>query len=398
MPGKRIRIGIFTGNRAEYGLFQPIIEELCLNPDFECHLVIAASHLQSEYGETIKEINSTKMHSVIQIPMKSQSRDTSFTPKAIAQLLSDCTEAWSNIKPDIVLIYADRFESFAALIASTQMGIVTAHIEGGDKTEGGTFDDSVRHAMTKLAHLHFVTNSDSYNRVLSLGEEKWRVEDVGFGVIDLIRNQLYADEGEIMKRFKLDLTKPIVLFTLHPISSFPLDASSQISECSKAIKALLEKGIQVISTYPNNDIGSDSIISELELIRNLKHDNFYLEKSLGRYLFHGVLALSKDRSRRIVLLGNSSSGIKESPAFGIPTVNIGPRQEGRLRGSNVIDSSYDWKEIYKQTLKALYDDDFRTTAHNCDNPYYRGGAGRLICERLQYLEAKEKLLRKRITL
>jgi len=392
-----LRIGIFTGNRAEYGLFQPIIEELCQRPVFECHLVVAASHLQKEYGETIKEIQTQKMHSVTQVPVKSLTRDNTFTPKAIAEIMRDCAEAWSNIKPDIVLIYADRFESFAALVASTQMGIITAHIEGGDKTEGGTFDDSVRHAMTKLAHLHFVTNPDSYRRILALGEEEWRVKNVGFGVIDLITKQSFADEIEVISKLKLDASKPIVLFTLHPISSFPLDASHQIKECSRAIRKLLDIGVQIICTYPNNDIGSDSIILELERIRNLSHDNFYLEKSLGRFLFHGVLALSKDRNRRIALVGNSSSGIKESPAFGIPTVNIGPRQEGRLRGGNVIDSSYDWLDVYKQTLKALYDDEFRKIAHNTNNPYYQGGAGQLICQRLETLEETEKLLLKRIT-
>ncbi len=176
-------------------------------------------------------------------------------PWLLALVLFSVAKALDKIKPDIFVVYADRFEGFAAVIASTQMNIPTAHIEGGDITEGGALDDSVRHAMTKLAHIHFTTNNQATNRLLGMGEAPWRVHTVGFPAIDLIQENNFASPDELIESYNLDLSKPIILFTQHSVTTeFDL-AQSQVMPSLKALEMAAKEGMQVIITYPNNDAG-----------------------------------------------------------------------------------------------------------------------------------------------
>ena len=224
-------------------------------------------------------------------------------------------------------------KGLAAVIASSQMNIPTAHIEGGDLTEGGALDDSVRHAMSKLAHLHFTTNQQASNRVLGMGEESWRVHTVGFPAIDLISDNNFASSEEVANSLNLDLEKPIILFTQHSVTTEFSMASEQVLPALDALKVLAKKGFQIIATYPNNDAGGKAIINELNKLNAKSVDGIQVHRSLGRYLYHGVLALANDRKKLVACVGNSSSGIKETPVFGCPTVNIGSRQLGQIKRS-----------------------------------------------------------------
>jgi UDP-hydrolysing UDP-N-acetyl-D-glucosamine 2-epimerase len=295
-------------------------------------------------------------------------------------------------------VYADRFEGFAAVIAASQMNIPTAHVEGGDLTEGGALDDSVRHAMSKLAHLHFTTNQQATNRILAMGEEAWRVHTVGFPAIDMISEGNFATPAEIQQRLGLDLSKPIVLFTQHSVTTEFEAAASQIRPSLEALRALGRGGVQVVMTYPNNDAGGRMIIAALDEAHNVAAQGVQVRRSLGRYLYHGVLALARDPSVRVACVGNSSSGIKETPAFGCPTVNIGSRQEGRLRGSNVIDAGYEEAELITAVRRCLFDEGFRETARLTANPYYLGDAGKKIAAVLASVPLDQALLRKAMTL
>ena len=170
------------------------------------------------------------------------------TANAIGSGILSISSALQKFMPDIFVVSVDRFEGFAALIAATQMNIPTAHVEGGDITEGGALDDSVRHAMTKLAHLHFTTNQQSSNRILAMGEESWRVHTVGFPVIDLIAEKRYATLDEIVKKLSLDLTRPIMLFTQHSVTTEFEDSSAQLKPSLDAIRELASRGVQIIIT------------------------------------------------------------------------------------------------------------------------------------------------------
>ena len=239
-------------------------------------------------------------------------------------------------------------------------------------------DDSVRHAMSKLAHLHYTTNEQATNRILAMGEDPWRVHTVGFPAIDLIKDGSFESPENIVNKLKLDPNKPLVLFTQHSVTTEFEDGESQLIPSINALIKLANEGVQIILTYPNNDAGGQSITKVLNRTSDLKNDNIQLHTSLGRYLYHGILGLSKTSTWRVACVGNSSSGIKETPVFGCPTVNIGTRQQGRLRGSNVIDANYDEEEIYQSIKKCLYDEDFRLVCKNTVNPYGGGNAGNLM--------------------
>ena len=321
-----------------------------------------------------------EIHAEIKIEMKPDS--VMSTAHAIGTGVLSISKALATIIPDLFVVYADRFEGFAAVIAGTQMNLPTAHVEGGDITEGGALDDSVRHAMTKLAHVHFTTNSQATNRVLAMGEEAWRVCTAGFPVIDLIKAGHFASPEDLEKRFGIDSARPLIVFTQHSVTTEFDRAADQILPSLKAIRRTAADGNQVLMTYPNNDAGGRAIIAHLEAFAAEKIDGVFLHRSMGRAGYHGALALAMSPDRRVACVGNSSSGVKETPAFGCPTVNIGSRQDGRLRGTNVADVGYDADAIYAAIDKCLNDDAWRDQCAATPNPYGQGNAGEVIADYL----------------
>jgi UDP-N-acetylglucosamine 2-epimerase (non-hydrolysing)/GDP/UDP-N,N'-diacetylbacillosamine 2-epimerase (hydrolysing) len=291
-----------------------------------------------------------------------------------------------------VVVWGDRYEAFAALVASTQMGIPTAHAEGGDYTEGGALDDSVRHAMTKLAHLHLTTNADSAERVRRLGEEAWRVHDVGLPVLDLVVKGRYATRGEVTERLGLELSRPILVFSQHPVATEHQKAAEQVRPSLAALEEAAHRwGAQTVITYPNDDPGGRLIVDEIAALAGRGVPGLVVRPSLGRHLYHGVLALAS------ACVGNSSSGIKETPSFHCPCVNIGPRQRGRLRAENVIDVGYSRGEILAAIERCLTDGTFREQVRACVSPYGGGDAGRRVAELLATVELGPALIQKKLT-
>ena len=393
MLNKKKIIAIFSGNRAEYGLIKPILEAIDKSNNLDYRLLVSGAHLDNNFGRTIEEIkkDNFKIYSEVKINMKDL--NITSTPLAISSGIVSLTPLLKKINPDYFLVYADRFEGFSAIITSSQMNIPTIHVEGGDITEGGAFDDSVRHAMTKLAHIHFTTNIEATKRILKMGEEKWRVKTVGFPAIDLIKKKRFLDEKQIMNKLKINFDKPTILFTQHSVTTLYQETSFQIEESLKALKKLSLQKIQIIITYPNNDLGGKIIIKEINKYKNFK--NIYIFKSLGSEIYHGILYLSK-KGKNIVCAGNSSSGIKETAVFGCPTLNIGSRQKNRMRGKNVIDSDYNSNEIYKKLLKCLFNKQFINKCIKSKNPYGGGNAGRNIVKYINNLNiSKNKILIKK---
>ena len=391
-------IAVFTGNRAEYGLQAPILRAIGDHPAVDYRLIVSGAHLDDNFGRTLQEIQADGfvVHAEAKIQMDA---DTLYaTAQAIGSGILSMAHILDQIRPEMLVVYADRFEGFAALVAGTQMNIPTAHIEGGDLTEGGALDDSVRHAMSKLAHLHFTTNLQATNRLLAMGEEPWRVHTVGFPAIDLIASGQYATPAEVHARLNVDVDRPLVVFTQHSVTTEFELAQQQIRPSLQALRSLGEEGVQVVMTFPNNDAGGRRIILELEQMAAEQRPGIQLHRSLGRHLYHGLLALARDPKARVALVGNSSSGIKETPAFGCPTVNIGSRQQGRLRADNVLDVDYDAGDIVAGIRTALYDEGFRRQCSSCRNPYGMGNAAKKIVEVLATIPLNGRLLRKRMTL
>ena len=299
---KRV-IAIFTGNRAEYGLQFPILRAVKNHPELEYKLLVSGAHLDSDFGKTLKEIESDGFEISAEIKIEMDADSLFSTAQAIGTGVINTSKVLSKINPDMMVVYADRFEGLAAVIASTQMNIPTAHVEGGDLTEGGALDDSVRHAMTKLSHIHFTTNNQATNRIIAMGEEPWRVHTVGFPAIDLISESNFAKPKEIEKEFNLDLNMPIILFTQHSVTTEFDKSKDQLVPSLNAIEKLASEGIQVILTYPNNDAGGRKIINELENFKRKNIKNIQVHISLGRYFYHGILGLSLDKNKRIACMG-----------------------------------------------------------------------------------------------
>jgi UDP-hydrolysing UDP-N-acetyl-D-glucosamine 2-epimerase len=391
-------VAIFTGNRAEYGLQYPILRAVNKHPDLDYRLLVSGAHLDAHFGRTLEEIRSDGFRVDAEVVIEMDAGSLFATAQAIGSGIIGISNALAQFRPDIMVVYADRFEGLAAVVAATQMNVPTAHIEGGDLTEGGALDDSVRHAMTKLSHLHFTTNQQASNRILAMGEEAWRVHTVGFPAIDLISEGRYANPNEVVGRLEIDLDRPIALFTQHSVTTEFDQAVAQLEPSLLAIEEIAAAGIQVIVTYPNNDAGGKQIIQRLESFNERALPNIQVQRSLGRHLYHGVLALAQDPARRIVCVGNSSSGLKETPAFGCPTVNIGSRQEGRLRGENVLDANYSKNAIADSIRRCLFDESFRELCRHAKNPYWLGDAGPKIANVLATVPLDQNLIRKRMTL
>ena len=393
-----IKICIFSGNRAEYGLLSPIIKNLNESKKIKVFFIVSGSHVDKKFGETINEIkkDKIKIYQTIKLFNSGRNKDKSdYTPKNIAEIVEKYSTCLRKIKPDYNLVYADRFESFGAIIASSQMNIPTIHIEGGDKTEGGTLDDSVRHAMTKISHIHITTNDNAKKRIIKLGEEKWRVKNFGYSAMDYVKSKNYAKKSEIENKLKKKIKKPIILFTQHPIPMENENIQNNFEKILHSIKKLSKLNIQIIITYPNSDYGGKKIIEKINRLKGMK--NIKIVRSLGRYLYHGVLALN-NKKIKVVCAGNSSSGIKETAIFKCPVVNIGPRQNGRFRSSNVFDVKYDEKQIYETIFKCINDKKVYKKCLKTKNLYGGGSTGKKIKKFIENLKiSKTKILIKKIT-
>ena len=390
-------VSIFTGNRAEFGLLAPIIRSIEKHQNLSYSLLVSGAHLDNRFGSTLAEIQKEGLRVGAEIKIDYPAAEGPVaTSVAIGSAVNNLARVLDSTKPDIMLVYADRFETLGAAIASSQMGIVTAHIEGGDLTEGGAFDDSVRHAITKLSHYHFTTNSEATERVLRMGEEPWRVKTIGLPTQQSIRTRDFATPTECIEMLQLSLERPILVFTQHPVATEFTDAGSQVLNSLSVLRELSRRGVQVVVTYPNNDLGSQQIITELERIGS--EDNIRVFKSLGRHMYQGLLALAQDPSVRICVAGNSSSGIKETPFFSCPTVNIGDRQKGRLRSVNVIDAPQDAAAICEAIETCLFDDKFRKSLKSSENPYDAGAdPGQLVAQYLATVPLGVEALRKKMT-
>jgi len=390
-PAKR-RIAVFTGNRSEYGLQFPVLKAIARDSRLEYFLLVSGAHLKEDFGRTLQEITADGFAVYDQVAMDMDDDTLQATASAIGTGTVSLSRVLARLQPDFLLLNGDRYESFAATIAGTQMGIPTAHIEGGDYTEGGALDDSVRHAMTKLAHIHFTTNEQAAERVRRLGEEPWRVHNVGLPSLDTIAGGDYATPAQVYDRYGLSPDRPVLIFTQHAIATECDQAGEQIRPSLAALEeAAREWGCQVLITYPNDDAGGRRIIAELEAVAARRIPGLQVHRSLGRFYYHGVLAVAS------ACVGNSSSGIKETPAFRCPAVNIGTRQQGRLRAANVIETGYDRATIAKAIWNCLFDDEFRAGVQACENPYGSGNAGAQIADVLATEALTPRLIQKQMT-
>ena len=380
-------IAIFTGNRSEYGILFPVIRAIAGHKNLDYKLIVSGAHLSEEHGNTLAEIEADGVAVAERIDLGVGGSSESDPSQQIARCIEGMGKIFRRMRPDIQLVLGDRYETFGAAIAAFLAGIPIAHLAGGDLSHGGCLDDSIRHAITRLAHIHFATNGDSAERLMRMGEEGWRVHNTGLPTLDQILSGEFFDATTLSRELELDFSQPIILFTQHPVT---LEAERAGAQAHESLQPLQRLGLQTVITYPNNDPGSDLIRAEIEKHRNIHHFRIY--KSLGRKRYLGLMRIAS------VMVGNSSSGLMEAPSFKLPVVNVGSRQADRLRAGNVIDVECASETIEAAIRCALNDRDFRAKVSRCVNPYGDGHASERVVRILAELTTDERLLRKRMVL
>jgi GDP/UDP-N,N'-diacetylbacillosamine 2-epimerase (hydrolysing) len=380
----RRKIAVVTGTRAEYGILKPVLEAVSTQAGLELSLVVAGMHLSREFGYTVKDIEKDGFRIAARVNMLPADDTPAAMAASVGEGITGMARAWQKLKPEIIVVLGDRTEPLAAAIAGAYMNIPLAHVHGGDIC--GNIDDSARHAITKFAHIHFPASPQSSERIIKMGEEKWRVHMVGSPALDVILHESLLPAQTLAKKYALDLTDPLVLVVQHPVTSQADEASRQMRE---TLGAIVQLGYPAVVIYPNSDAGGRSIIEVIKKYE--KYPFIKVFPSLPRREYLSLMKLAA------VMVGNSSSGIVEAPSLGLPAVNIGIRQEGRERGANVIDTGYDKKVIIKAVNKALTDTAFLAGVKKCRNPYGDGKASRRMAEILSKVEITPQLIQKKIT-
>lgn len=356
---KKINIIFFTANRAEYGLIFPFLKIFSKNKFFKVELVVGGSHFEKKFGFSFDEIkkDKIKINTKIKVPLITNKLEN--TADYFNKLQNKINLFLKKKNADLVFLSSDRFETFAFAISSYLRKIPIIHYEGGDVTEGGALDDNIRHAITKISNIHLTSNKDSLQRILKMGEEKWRCTNVGYSQYYLMQKQKF-DLKKIEKNFLLESNKPLILFTLHPVIKAKNKQKKDVDEIFKALEHL-SKYNQIIITYPNFDPGYKYIVNKIHNIKK-KIKVIRVIKHLGKENYHSLLYYI-GKNKKGFCMGNSSSGIKETVFYNCPTLNIGDRQKSRLKPKNVTDVDADRKQIINKIDKKFKN----YKSHN--NPY-----------------------------
>lgn len=380
------KIVAITGIRSEYGNLRPVFFAIEKQKDLNLQLVVCGAHLSKKFGHTIDEIYRDGFSIYRTINNLGANGDLIGRVESIAGLIPDFSRAILTSKADLILAFGDREESLCAAIACNYLNIPLAHISGGDNVWGNS-DDMVRHAISKMAHIHFVTNKDSERRLLKMGEQSWRIFNVGLPAVDVIAKKQFTQKSEIAKKFHLDLSKPTIVVLNNPLSS---QLKESVNQIDTILKILCNLDCNIIVIYPNSDPGSQKIISKLDRWAKIK-SQIKLMPTLHQYDYFGLLSFAS------CMIGNSSSGLLESAYFGLPVVNVGNRGEGRLHAKNVHFVSSRAHEIKKEIFLCLFDKTRKKEARNAKKIYGNGHASDRITNIIKKIPINLKLLVKKNT-
>lgn len=366
------KICVVTGTRAEFGLLRWVMEGIRKTSSLELQVVATGMHLSPEFGLTYKEIEKDGFTIDRHVEMLLSSDTSVGLAKSMGLGLIGFGEVFDQLRPDVVLVLGDRFETFAAVAAALVAKVPVAHLHGGEATEGA-FDESLRHAITKMAHLHFVAAEDYRRRVIQLGEHPDRVFLVGGLGIDNIKNLKLLDRAALETALEFKFGKRNLLVTFHPATLEDTASSLQMAELLAALAQLNDT--QLIFTMPNADTGGRVLRAMIERFV-ADHANARAFTSLGQMRYLSCVRQVDG------VVGNSSSGLTEVPSFSKGTINIGDRQRGRLKAESVIDCGPDRQSI-ASALSRLYSSEFQAGLKVVRSPYGEGGASEKVVKVLQ---------------
>ena len=377
------KIICITGSRADYPRVKSVLKEINQRTSLELDIVVTGSHLVQEYGYSVREIIDDGFRISKQVPMLDGDYNS---PHGMVKAVSKCTsgiaDSLEKLQPDLVLLTVDRVETLAAAVAVSLMNYPIAHIQGGEVT--GTIDESIRHAVTKLSHIHFPATKDAAERIIRMGENPKFVFQVGCPYLDLINSMKFKTKENLADLYGLNPQKKLAIFTQHPVTTEFGSSSEQIQITLKALKEF--QSLEIIAFFSNTDAGGKEIITELK-----KLDNIHLIPNMNSADFLSLMNCAD------LMVGNSSAAIREAPSFKLPAVNIGTRQQGRLRAENVIDVDHDSSNIERAIKLALYDETFSSKLKKVSNPYGDGKSAKRIVDILEKIEITSDLIQKRIS-
>jgi UDP-hydrolysing UDP-N-acetyl-D-glucosamine 2-epimerase len=379
------KIAAVTTSRADYSHLYWPIKDLAAHPDVELSLLVMGPHLSPEFGQTVREIESDGLEIAARVECLISSDTDVGMAKTIGVAVLGLADALDRLRPDLLLLIADRYEMLAPASVALALRIPVAHIEGGELSEGA-IDDAVRNALTKMSHVHFTSTEGARSRVIALGEEPWRVHRAGAPSLDHLRRRTLLSRHEIESRLGISLQTAPVLVGYHPVTL----ARDTLYEADALFAALAEVDGPVVFSHPNADAGSRELVERTRRFAAGRE---------GSQVFVNLdpLAYWSLLRHAALFLGNSSSGIMETASFALPAVNVGLRQQGRERPRNVIDAAADPRAIL-DAVKQARGEPFRRSLASLENPYGDGHASERILAVLSTVPLGPDLLMKRATL
>jgi len=385
------RIAVVTTSRADYSHLYWPLKLLSENPAVDLRLIVMGPHLSPEFGSTIREIEKDGLPIAARIESLLSSDTDIGMAKSIGVAVLSLADTLGALRPDLLLLIADRYEMLAPAAVALSLRIPIAHIEGGEISEGA-IDDAVRNALTKMSHIHFTSTAAARERVIAMGEEPWRVHHAGAPSLDHLHRSRLLSRDELVASLDTDLSTPPLLVAYHPVT-LEQDTTIEADALFAALEALAEQGsagpekVPILFCYPNADAGSRDLIARTRAFI-AHHPESRLFTNLDAVTYWSLLRESA------VLVGNSSSGIMESASFAIPTVNIGLRQKGRERARNILDAPAETGAILACVAEARTPA-FRAALHGMTNPYGDGRASERIVDILTTAPTGPDLLIKR---
>lgn len=369
------KICFFTGTRAEYGLLKPLMEDIKQDPELKLQLLVTGMHLAVEFGNTYQLIEGDGFSIDEKVKILDDEDSVLSTCKSIGRGITGFAEAFNRLQPDILVLLGDRSETFAAATAALLCQLPIAHLHGGEITQGA-YDEAFRHAISKMSHLHFVATETYRQRVIQLGEQPDSVHNVGAIGLDYLEKETFLERDELETSLNFSFGKQSALVTFHPVTLEQGSAAEQFNQLLAALDQFDK--LQIIFTKANADTEGRTINRIIDqYVATHPHKTIALT-SMGhlRYL----------SSMRIVdiVVGNSSSGILEAPSFGVPTVNIGNRQTGRIKAASIIDCEPEQTAIISACHKAL-SNQFKSMALKVDNPYRQKGTASRIKKIIKHM-------------
>ena len=376
------KVALLTTSRADYGIYRPLLKAISEAPDLELLLVVSGMHLAPEFGLSVSHIEEDPWPIAERVETLMSSDTALGTAQSLGLAVTLLGSCWSRLAPDLLVVLGDRFEMFAGALAALPLRLPVVHLHGGELTLGAQ-DDALRHAMTKLSHLHMVATTEYARRVEQLGEEPWRITVCGALSLDNLDSLELLSKDDLARELDLPLDPPPLLVTFHPVTLAP---DGGLAQARELLDALAELARPCIFTLPNADAGGRALG---RLIRDFagRHSWAAVRDNLGARKYFSLMAGAA------AMLGNSSSGLIEAPSLGLPVVNLGSRQAGRVRGANVIQAEPTRQAILTALNQAL-DPAFTRTLADKPNPYYHGGAADLIMQRLGQAPLDQRLIAK----